>query len=74
MDAHKVEPFRLLLRRLEELDFAITECSEEALVAHVTHSVHGELGASLLQEDRLDVYIVALMSAAIVVYEATNLK
>ena len=74
MDTHEIEPVRLLLRRLEELHFAITKRPEETLVTHIAHSVHSELCAPFLQKDWLDLDVVALMSPAVVVHKTTDLK
>jgi hypothetical protein len=74
MNTHEIEPIVLLCARLEELDLAIPEGSEEAFITDVAHSVQRELCATLLKKYRLDSDFVCLGHATIVVYESRNLK
>ena len=73
MDAYDVEPVGLLCSRAEELDLAISERSEEPLVANIAHAVECQFGAPLLQKHGLDLNVIRLVSAAVVVDESAHL-
>lgn len=48
VNTHQVEPVRLLLTRLEELHFAIAECSKKPFISDITQSIQSQLCPSFL--------------------------
>ena len=74
MNAHDVEPIILLSIGLKELDFTITKCSVQPLIANITHAVQRELRATLLKKYRLHEDIVRLRCLAVVIDQSGNLK
>jgi hypothetical protein len=72
--ARKIEPFVLVNVWLEEFYIAITECPEEAFVAHVTHAVECKFCGAFLEKNRFDLNVVGFGRSAVVVQEARHLQ
>jgi len=74
VEGEQIEKVALLLAGAEELDLVIAKGPKHSLVPDVAQAEQGELGASLLQEDRLDLDVVGLGDATKVVDEPRRLQ
>ncbi len=67
VNAHQVEPVHHLGARLKKFHLSVPKGPKKPLVSDIAHAVQSKLGLPLLQQYRLDNYVIGFWGPPVVV-------